>query len=243
MRFLGLLGVAVMVASGCKGETTSVAAEAVQKEIRHVLQQRLDALARGDLKAYSAFLAEHLILVDDNGQRMDKAEVVKHFRGNSGHGQSRETEILVHPYGDAALATYHQSEIAELSGSTEHDELEITETYVREKGHWLLAARQGTPIPYANHPPAKVDPAVYGEYSGDYQITPTWIESVSRDGNKLYEKGPLDQDKVEDVPLSETAFVTKGDGSVLTFERDATGKVARLVLHLYNDDLVGVKIR
>jgi ketosteroid isomerase-like protein len=243
MRFLALLGVTVMVASGCKGATTSVAAEAVQRDIRHVLQQRLDALGRGDLEAYSAFLAEYFIFVDDDGHRMDKAATVKHFRGQAGHGHSRETEILVHLYGDAAVATYHQSEIEEALGSSLHGELEITETYVREKGRWLLAARQATPIPWANHPPTKVDPALYDEYAGNYQITPERIVTVLREGNKLYEKWPNDESKVEDVPLSETAFVQRGEASVLTFERDTTGKVVRFVVHLNSDDLVGVKVR
>lgn len=68
-----------------------------------------------------------------------------------------------------------------------------------------------------------MDAALYTEYSWDYQITPTWIESVSRRRPRR--------------------FVTRGDGSALTFERDAAGTVARLVLHLDNDDLVGVEIR
>jgi ketosteroid isomerase-like protein len=241
---LGFLGVTVMVASGCKGATISMAADAVQLEIPHVLQQRLDALRRGDLDAYSTFLAEDCFFLDDDGQRTDKAAAVKHFREQAGHGQSKETEIVVHPYGDAAVATFHQSviEIDDVLGSTVHSELEITETYVREKGRWLLAAQQATPIPWANHPPTKVDPARYDEYAGTYQITPHRIVTVTREGNRLYEKWP-NESKVEDVPLSEAAFVQKGEASVGTFERDSTGKVVRFVLHLNSDDVVGVKVR
>jgi len=112
----------------------------------------------------------------------------------------------------------------------------------REKGRWLLAAQQGTAIPWANHPPTTVDPARYDEYAGNYRFTPGPIVTVSREGQKLYEKWP-NESRVEDVPLSETAFVEKGEQSVGTFERDSTGKVVRLVLHLHNDDLGGVKIR
>jgi ketosteroid isomerase-like protein len=237
---LGFLGVTVMVASGCKGATTSMAADAVQQEIPHVLQQRLDALGRGDLDAYSKFLTEGYVFVDDDSQRMDKAARVKSLR--AGHGHPRETEIVVHPYGDAAVATYHQSVIEDAFGSTVHSELEVTETYVREKGRWLLAAQQATPIPWANHPPTKVDPARYDEYVGNYQITPDRIMTVTREGDRLYEKWP-NESKVEDVPLSETAFIQKGEASVGTFERDSTGKVVRFVLHLNSDDLVGVKVR
>jgi ketosteroid isomerase-like protein len=242
MRFLGLLGVTVLVASGCKGATTSMAADAVQREIPLVLQQRLDALGRGDLEAYSNFLAEDCTFLDDDGQRTDKAAWVKHFR--AGHGHSKETEIVVHPYGDAAVVTFHQSviEIDDVLGSTVHSEFEITETYVREKGRWLLAAQQTTPIPWANHPPTKVDPARYDEYAGNYQITPHRIVTVTREGNRLYEKWP-NESKVEDVPLSETAFVQKGEASVGTFELDSTGKVVRFVLHLNSDDVVAVKVR
>ena len=42
---------------------------------------------------------------------------------------------------------------------------------------------------------------------------------------------------------SDTAFVERGEPGVVTFERDAAGKVARLVPHLNGDDLVGIKIR
>jgi ketosteroid isomerase-like protein len=239
---LGFLGVTVIVASGCKGATTSTAADAVQQEIPRVLQQRLDALGRRDLEAYSNFLAEDCIFTDDDGQRTDKAATVKHFREHAGHGHSKQTEIVVHPYGDAAVATFHQSVIEDAFGSTVHSDLEITETYVRVNGRWLLAAQQATPIPWANHPPAKVDPARYDEYAGNYQISPGRIVTVTREGNGLYEKWP-NEGKVEDVPLSETAFVQKGEASVLTFERDSAGKVVRFVLHLNSDDQVGVKVR
>lgn len=244
MRLLGFLGVTLIVASGCKGATNSMAADAAEREIPLVLQERLDALGRGDLEAYSSFLAEDCIFLDDDGQRTDKAATVKHFREQAGHGHSKETEIVVHPYGDAAVATFHQSviEFDDVLGSTVHSELEITETYVREKGRWLLATQQATPIPWANHPPTTVDPARYDEYAGNYQITPHRIVTVTREGNRLYEKWP-NESKVEDVPLSETAFVQKGEASVLTFERDSTGKVVRFVLHLNSDDLVGVKVR
>jgi ketosteroid isomerase-like protein len=242
MRVLGLLGVAVIVASGCRGETAGVSADAVQMEIRQVLQHRMDALERGDVEAYSALFAEHLVYVDDEGKRMDKAALVKEVRGNPVHGRHIQSDVLVHSYGNVAVASYHHSVVG-LGRAGLHGEVEMTETYVKEKGQWVLAAMQETPIPFANHPAAQVNPALYDEYAGDYQIAPDQIVTISREGNKLYEKWSHDQSKVESVPLSQTAFVQRGEAGVLTFERDSTGKVARLVLHLNNDDLVGAKIR
>jgi len=241
MRFCGVLGVlaVIMCPLVSEGAGQAAADAAAQKEIQQVLQLRLDALGRGDLGGYAAFVDARFIGVNDHGDRLDKPGLIKDVRVPPGQRvQSKESDFVVRSYGDAAVVSYKQSIVGAF-----YDELGITETYVRTNGHWLLVARQEIPVPFARHPPSDVDQALYDEYVGDYKITADWIVTISREGSKLYEKGPRDNSKIEDIPVSETTFVQKGETSILTFERDSTGKVVRLVLHFNNHDRVGTKIR
>ncbi len=94
----------------------------------------------------------------------------------------------------------------------------------------LLAIYYGQPytVP-APRTVAKVDPSIYDQYVGKYEIAPAFVMTVTRESNSLFTQA-TGQQKFEVFPESETKFFPKMVEATITFEKDAAGKVVALVL-------------
>ena len=77
---------------------------------------------------------------------------------------------------------------------------------------------------------AKVDPAIYDAYVGEYELVPGFMLTVTRDGDKLLTQA-TGQQRLEIFPESETEFFLKVVDAQLTFVKDADGKVNQVILH------------
>jgi CubicO group peptidase (beta-lactamase class C family) len=77
---------------------------------------------------------------------------------------------------------------------------------------------------------AKVDPKLYDDYVGQYELAPNFVLTVTREGNQLFTQA-TGQQKVEVFPESETKFFLKVIDAQITFVRGADGKVTHLILH------------
>ena len=76
---------------------------------------------------------------------------------------------------------------------------------------------------------AKVDPEIYDEYVGKYQLSPTFALTVTREGDRLITRA-TGQGEVEIFPESETAFFLKVTDAQITFVKE-DGKVTHAILH------------
>ncbi|MEK6289167.1 MAG: serine hydrolase [Acidobacteriota bacterium] len=79
-----------------------------------------------------------------------------------------------------------------------------------------------------------VDPKIYDAYVGQYELTPTFIITVSKDGGRLMAQA-TGQPQLELFPESETKFFLKVVDAKVTFVKDDTGKVTHLILHQGGD--------
>ena len=95
----------------------------------------------------------------------------------------------------------------------------------------LLAILFGQPyeVPVARTV-ARVDPKVYDAYVGQYQLAPTFILTVTREGDRLMTQA-TGQGKLEVFPESDTKFFLKLVDAQITFVKDDSGKVTYLILH------------
>ncbi len=75
----------------------------------------------------------------------------------------------------------------------------------------------------------EVDPSVYDAYTGDYELKPGFILTISREGDKLIGRA-TGQRKTTLEPVSENQYVVPEINANITFERDADGKVTGLIL-------------
>ncbi len=85
---------------------------------------------------------------------------------------------------------------------------------------------------------ARVDPAVYDAYVGQYELAPGFVLTVTREGDRLMTQA-TGQQKIEIFPISETEFFPKVVDARITFVRGADGKVDSLVLKQGGRDMPG----
>lgn len=88
----------------------------------------------------------------------------------------------------------------------------------------------------AERPVAKVDPALYRVYAGEYELSPGFIMTVTVEGDRLMTQA-TGQQKVEIFPSSDTEFFLKVVDAQITFVRNPDGTVDQLVLHQGGRDM------
>jgi CubicO group peptidase (beta-lactamase class C family) len=89
---------------------------------------------------------------------------------------------------------------------------------------------------------AKVDPKIYDSYVGQYEITPSLIITVTKEGDRLFGQ-PTGQPLFEMFPESETKFFLKVIDAQITFAKNDKGEVASLTLRHNGRDRTGKKIK
>jgi len=98
---------------------------------------------------------------------------------------------------------------------------------------WLVAAAlAGTAVAAEPQVPAgaAADAAALERYVGDFQLAPTAVMSITRDGTRLYAQ-ITGQPKLEIFARGEGDFVYEAVEARLSFELDAEGRATGLVLH------------
>ncbi len=80
------------------------------------------------------------------------------------------------------------------------------------------------------HRLAKIDPKLYDEYIGSYEIKNETIVTVTREGDRLMAQ-PSGEARIELFPESETVFFLKPTtDATATFVKDASGRISHIVL-------------
>jgi hypothetical protein len=97
-----------------------------------------------------------------------------------------------------------------------------------------LAPRTHTEVP--------VDPRVFEEYIGRYQLASNFILTISRSGDRLFAQA-TGQDRFRIFPEGEKDFFAKGDDIQITFEVDAQGRATALVVHQMGMSVPGKRIQ
>jgi hypothetical protein len=87
-----------------------------------------------------------------------------------------------------------------------------------------------------------VDPKIYDRYVGEYEITPSFILTISREGNKLMLQA-TGQPAAELFPESETKFFLRVVDAQITFTKDANGQANGLTLHQGGRNIPAKKIK
>ena len=86
------------------------------------------------------------------------------------------------------------------------------------------------------HKEAVVDPKVFDGYVGRYQLAPTFILTVTREGDQLFAQA-TGQPKFQIFPDSATEYFLKVVDAQITFLTDEKGRASSLVLHQNGRDL------
>jgi CubicO group peptidase (beta-lactamase class C family) len=101
--------------------------------------------------------------------------------------------------------------------------------------------RTDKPLP-APKKAVAVDPRVYDQYLGEYELAPGFVITILKQGDRLISRA-TGQPEVELFPESETRFFLKDVDAQVDFVKDAAGRVTGLVVHQGGQDLPGKKIK
>lgn len=216
-------------------------------EIKEAIHQRLDALRRQDAKAYLSFYGDDCIVTDDNGALLKPKRIAREWANDHRSSivlkGSEPMDVQVHAYGDMAVASYRTEFDQDWGGQKLFESSRFTDVFARREGRWVLVAHHETNIPNARRVAVKVDPAVFDAYAGEYQITPGYIINVKREGEKLMDRWPGAAGYTEDVPVSDSTFVARGEIGEVIYVKDETGKVSHFILRNGSGDLIAKKIK
>ena len=89
---------------------------------------------------------------------------------------------------------------------------------------------------------APVDPKAYDAYIGEYEVTPSFIVKVFREGEKLMTQA-TNQPAFELFPEGENKFFLQVVNAKVTFVKDEQGQVTSLIIHQGGRDTPGKKIK
>lgn len=101
---------------------------------------------------------------------------------------------------------------------------------VDDIGQHLLNTKAPLWQPPHEHKPVAIDPKLFDGYVGEYQLAPTFILNITREGNQLFVQA-TGQPKFEIFPEGERDFFLKVVDAQITFETDTQGKATGLILH------------
>lgn len=86
----------------------------------------------------------------------------------------------------------------------------------------------------------QIDTNILKSYVGEYELAPGFTITITLDGDKLFAQA-TGQGKFQIFPESETKFYYKVVDAQITFVKDNSGKVTKLVLHQSGQDMNGPK--
>ena len=101
---------------------------------------------------------------------------------------------------------------------------------VDDLGFRLLDSRYRLVVPPSLRTAAEVDPAVYDDYAGRYELAENVVFTVTRQGDSLFVQ-ITGQPRFEVFPESETTYFYRVVDAQITFGRGEDGAVDHLVLH------------
>jgi CubicO group peptidase (beta-lactamase class C family) len=106
----------------------------------------------------------------------------------------------------------------------------FTPAGVDDIGRHLLDSQSPLLEPPKQRQEISVDPELFDRYVGRYQLAPTFILTITREGDRLFAQA-TGQGKAEIFAESEREFFYKIVNAQLTFEVDGEGRATQLTLH------------
>jgi CubicO group peptidase (beta-lactamase class C family) len=105
-----------------------------------------------------------------------------------------------------------------------------TDVGVDDIARHLLDPSIPLPNPPKEHKEVKVDPRLFDNYVGNYQLAPNFVLTVTKDQDHLFVQA-TGQPKFEIFPESDRDYFLKEVDAQITFITDGQGRATELVLH------------
>ena len=231
---LALLASVSLASSGlAAGESLSVPA------LQRLIRERLDAYARRDAAGWAGYVDEEGLGGGATKAAVRQAISSRPSSVKNWYGDISGLTVRVH--GDVAMARYRVTEFTEIGGHRiELDEWR-TETYIHRGAAWKLIGGADVVVP-RDPAIARIDARAYDSYLGRYEYAPGLIDTVTREGDRLFVQS-TGQEKEELFPESDTTFFAKGQDWRVVFERGGHGAASFLRFRQNGQDLVARRVQ
>jgi len=118
-------------------------------------------------------------------------------------------------------------------------------------GHiWNPKVPLANPEPPKQHIEIRIDPTLFDNYTGRYQVTPNLILEITRDGDRLFAQGfaqltgeTIVLPKFELFAEGEKHFFARVADNQITFETGPDGRATGLILHKAGRDMPAPRLR
>ncbi|HET6671143.1 MAG TPA: DUF4440 domain-containing protein [Pyrinomonadaceae bacterium] len=214
------------------GQVVQKPAQANQDEqaLRRLEDEWLGSYLRGDKATFDRIVADDFTGTDESATLRNKMQERELLQPPSPSIKTSLTndDLRVRIYGDAAIVTGRI--VAKIQPSGQSDivfQSRFTDTFLRRQGHWQVASRHYSRLP-AERTSVKIDPRVYDQYVGQYELASNVVFTVTKEGDKLMNQA-TGQPKLELLPESEIGFFIKDFSALFIFMRGQNGEVNRLL--------------
>ena len=203
-----------------------------EQELRRLEDEWLNTYIRGDKATFDRIVADDFTGTDESAVLRNKTqerELVQALPPGSIMKVSLTNEdVQVRMFGETAIMTGRIVQKAERPGQDSFSfQSRFTDTFLKRQGRWQVVARHYSRYP-AERTAIKMDPKIYDAYVGEYEIAPSIVFQISKEGDKLMSQ-TTGQPKAELFPESEIGFFIKGVSAQFIFLRDDKGQVERVV--------------
>ena len=113
---------------------------------------------------------------------------------------------------------------------------------VDDIGQHLLNPNAPLWQPPKEHHQVSVDPKIFDNYTGQYELAPSLVLTITREGSQLFAQ-LTGQPKFELFPEGPKDFFVKPVDAQITFQTDAQGRATALVLHQGGADQTAKRIQ
>ncbi|MBS0556531.1 MAG: DUF3471 domain-containing protein [Proteobacteria bacterium] len=220
-------------------------ANSLEITLKGIARERILQFDRGDRLKWSGYVSDGYLIATPYGAVRTKNQEMDRFEPplDGYRDVFRFENVKVSRDGDTAVMSYVIDEY-EFWDDQKYviPKLRKTDTYVLRDNRWLLLASQETFVP-AEYKQVSVDPAIYKQYAGRYQLMRSLNYDVSFDGNRLLLVEVGKPDTKELLPISEDTFFSKGAPAQYVFVKDAAGHVTHFLIRDNEYDIKVPRIR
>lgn len=238
-----LLVLCLLSAVGSGSRASSAPAEGeptrVASELQRLIRERLGAYENRDVAKWARYVDETCVCAGSNRAALQQEILARPAAVKNGYGEIRDFTVRLH--GEVAVARYRITEFTEIGSQRIELDLWRTETYLHRDSTWKLIAGADVLNP---HDPqiAKVDPRLFDAYVGRYEYTPGLVDTVTREGDRLFVQS-TGMEKEELLAENDTTFFAPGQDWRVIFLRNEKGEVTSLAFRQNGQDLVARRMR
>jgi hypothetical protein len=237
MKMLALLFASAVLACPAQDRSTITQAELV-----HRTQSLYDAVASGNKAPWQQYLADDVLVHDEKGGSYTKATFLATVdplpSGYSGSIKVTHPQTIFAP--GVAIFSYDAEEVETIFSNRMTARYHQTDTWLYRKHLWQIAASQVMRY-YEDPASAAINPAIFSDYIGTYEVAPgNQMVITTHDGKLFAQRGA--SNPVQLLPESPDMFFRVGIEGRRLFHRNADGKVDTLIDRRNNEDVLWKKI-